>query len=109
MTVAKQTRVLKDVPVWITEHDDPSGLLPGSKDSSFVRSCNFSFGEMQNHGWTRTGVATITVELIDEKALIANKVESLNVQLRQVRADAEVRCNRILEQISKLQALEFTA
>lgn len=62
-----------------------------------------------SQGYPQVGIATITVELFDDKDIIASKVDSLQAQLQKERADSEVKCNRILDQISKLQALEYTA
>lgn len=52
-------------------------------------------------------MATVTLHVMaDEKDMVASKVAGLQKQLQKERADAEVKCNRILDQLSKLQALE---
>jgi hypothetical protein len=102
------TRTINDVGVWLTEYADPAGLR-SDDDVRFARTITFSTNDMRDCGWTRVGTATVTVELVDEKSVIESKVDSLQKQLQKERADSEVKCNRILEQISKLQALEYTA
>lgn len=69
-----------------------------------------SHGEyLKSQGYPQVGIATITVELFEDKAIVEQKVESLQAQLAKDRAESEVRQNRILEQISKLSALEYVA
>lgn len=108
-TTAATGRTVKNVGVWLTEYADPNGLKNSSTDSHFMRSISVSSHDMKSAGWTKVGTATISVELIPEKQMVTNKVDALNAQLQKERADSEVKCNRILEQISKLQALEYTA
>lgn len=103
-----QPRTVKGVNVWITEHTRPE-CLKSESDVTFMQTITLSTHDMRSCGWTKVGVASITVELIDEKKLIDSKVESLQAQLAKDRADSEVRQNAILLQISKLQALEFDA
>jgi hypothetical protein len=70
-----------------------------------------SFGEpdlnMEGCGWTRVGTAEMTVTLVDDRQIIDNKVASLRAQLQKNRADAHMREQEILHNISKLLALEF--
>lgn len=58
-------------------------------------------------GYTKVGRATITVEILDEKGIVGAKVQSLKAELQKTRADAEVKCNRLIDQIGKLEALEW--
>lgn len=62
----------------------------------------------REQGYPMVGIATVTVEIFDDKTILEGKVASLKAQLQKERADSEVRCNYILEKISKLQALEYT-
>lgn len=102
------TRTISDVPMWMTEYDRIENLSKDSSDHAFISNLHPSLSDMKSAGWTRVGVATITVELIDPRDLATNKIESLQAQLQKERADSEVRCNRFLDQISKLQAIEYT-
>ena len=60
-------------------------------------------------GWAEVGVATITITLHPRDELVAKELEGLNTQLQKVRAENQQRENAILDRISKLQALEYTA
>jgi hypothetical protein len=60
-------------------------------------------------GWVEVGMATITVTLYPREELVAKELDGLNAQLQKVRADNQQRENAILDRISKLQALEWTA
>ena len=58
-------------------------------------------------GWTLVGEATVTLELIDQDAIVSNKVESLRAELQQHRADAHVAQKHLEDQISKLLAISY--
>ena len=59
--------------------------------------------------WTEVGVAEITVTFHPRDIVVAKEIEGLNAQLEKVRAENHMRENAILDRISKLQALEYTA
>ena len=58
-------------------------------------------------GWTLAGEATITVHLVDQDALISNKVVALKKQLQQHRAESHKFETRLEDQISKLLAISY--
>ena len=58
-------------------------------------------------GWTLVGEATVTIEFIDQDAIICNKVESLRAELQQHRADSHVTQIRLEDQIAKLLAINY--
>lgn len=57
--------------------------------------------------YVKVGTAHVTIELLDAKEIQNEQLASLQAQLQKERADSQVRQNAILEQISKLQALEW--
>jgi hypothetical protein len=59
--------------------------------------------------YTLIGTATVTIELHTEDQILASQLDALKAQLQAVRAENQRRENAILDQISKLQALTFTA
>lgn len=63
--------------------------------------------DMTEHGWIKVGTAHITVELLDPKDIQNEQLAALQAQLQKERADSQMRQNAILDQISKLQALEW--
>ena len=62
---------------------------------------------LEGMGYVRMGNCTVTIELESQDAIVQAQIDALNKQLQQVRADAHVAENAILEKISKLQALTF--
>ena len=58
-------------------------------------------------GWTLVGEATVTLEFIDQDAIIGNKVESLRAELQQHRADSHVTQKHLEDQIAKLLAISY--
>lgn len=62
---------------------------------------------MSDSGWTKVGIAHITIELLDIKDIQHEQLAALQAQLQKERADSQVRQNAILEQISKLTAIEY--
>lgn len=62
----------------------------------------------EQQGYSLIGTATITVELHTEDQLMAAKLAALKEQLQAVRAENQQRENAILDQISKLQAINYT-
>lgn len=106
------TRTIKNVPVWLTSYSSPDALN-SQEDQGVVgaTALHFPWRDDQSgpEGWTRCGVATITYEFCGLDELAANKVVALKAELEKDRAESEVRQNRILDQISKLQALEYMA
>ena len=57
--------------------------------------------------WVKVGAAQITIELLDVKDIQSKQLAVLQAKLQKERADSQVRQNAILDQISKLQALEW--
>lgn len=53
------------------------------------------------------GDADVVVTVRSQKEIVQGQLDSLNAALKQERADSQVRQNLILEQISKLQAIEY--
>lgn len=71
------------------------------------RAISPAFTDMTEQGWIKVGTAHITVELLDPKDIQNEQLAALQAQLQKERADSQMRQNAILEQISKLQALEW--
>lgn len=106
---ATTARTIKNVGVWLTEYASPNGLKSEASDSYFMQTVSISAHDMKSAGWTKVGTATVTVDLITEKKMVENKIDALHAQLQKDRADSELRHNALLEKISKLQAIEYSA
>ena len=84
-------------------------ISEGNKDK-VVDAISYSNHDMSNsEDWVEVGIAEITVTFYPRDAVVAKELEGLNTQLQKVRAENHMRENAILDRISKLQALEFTA
>jgi hypothetical protein len=55
--------------------------------------------------YVKVGRARITVELIDERAIVDNKVEALKEEKREVLATAQAKATQIEKQIQSLLAI----
>jgi hypothetical protein len=66
-------------------------------------------GYYEREGYAHIGTATVTIELHSEDKILQSQIAALKAQLEAVRADAQVKENAILLQISKLQAITFEA
>jgi hypothetical protein len=63
----------------------------------------------EREGYAHIGTATVTLEIHSEDKILKAQITALKAQLEAVRADAQVKENAILLQISKLQAITFEA
>lgn len=100
--------------VWTTSHwRNIEHILHTVKEgeldeaASMLTYVNHDMSETE--GWAEVGVATITVTFHPRDEIVAKELEGLNTQLQKVRAENHMRENAILDRISKLQALEYTA
>lgn len=62
---------------------------------------------MAAHGYSVIGTATLVVDLYDPKTAHAAKITALQVQLQAVRTESLRQETAILDQISKLQAIDY--
>lgn len=102
----KTTTVTAAMKAWLPSHSftSPTDLLAGKIDGLF-----YSNADMASSGWTEVGSASITLELIDTRAMIDNKVEALKQEGAAIRAEAYQKTMRIDEQIRNLLAISYDA
>lgn len=92
---------------WISEYNSctpeqlrtPEGATTLHYSNTDLSSCNFSYA----------GAATITLDVLGERALIDSKVESLREQAANIRAEATAKVTRIEGQIQQLLCIENSA
>lgn len=95
--------------VWLTEYTwiGPKELaeLDGGR---LVTDLTYSNHDMSTSGWTKVGVAHITIDLIQGDELISSKVGALSAKKLRVLADAEREATAIEGEIQKLLAITYT-
>ena len=57
--------------------------------------------------WVKVGKATITIEFFDTDVVVQDKLEILNKQLAEARAEAQEKINFIQDQINNLTAIAY--
>jgi hypothetical protein len=66
---------------------------------------NENFGGM---GYSKIGVATITIELLEQSEMFENKLEALKRDLVTVKAAAQAKVQEIEEKIQNLMAISYS-
>lgn len=101
-------KITATIPAWIT----PGGTMPNADTkaenaiSTFYYWQPFSDGNGPN-GWTKVGMADITVTLDDMGEITKSQINVLKEAKKRVQAEAQQRINAIDDQISKLSCLEY--
>jgi hypothetical protein len=85
-------------------------MMAEGNNNMAIDAMSFCNHDMSNsEDWVEVGAAEITVTFFHKDEIVAKELEGLSAQLQKVRAENHMRENAILERISKLQALEYTA
>ncbi|WP_455387397.1 hypothetical protein [Petrachloros mirabilis] len=85
-------------------HAQPDPYVPGGVQyQAATHDMSEFWGPVIFHGYV-----DVPVDPVTPADLIPGQVAILRKEQQAIRADAEVKANRIEEQISKLQAMEFT-
>lgn len=100
--------------VWTTSKwqniDVINHQISEGKNNEAISAMGYTDHDMSDSaGWSEVGTAEITVTFFPIDAIVAKELDGLKTQLQKVRAENQERENAILDQISKLQALEYTA
>lgn len=64
--------------------------------------------DMSTHGFTKIGTATIEFDLIDRSEMIENKVVALQAEMQTIKADAQVKVQKLEDQLQSLLAIEVS-
>lgn len=95
-----------ETKAWISEYNS---VTPKELQTvAGVASLHYSRTDLSEHGYTLAGTAKVTIDVIDEHALIQNKVESLRQQAVTIRAEATAKCTRIEGMIQQLLCIEHS-
>jgi hypothetical protein len=84
-------------------------VAAGRLDEAVAEMAYINHDMSDNEGWAEVGIAEITVTLYPRDVVVEKELSGLKQQLEKVRAENHMRENAILDRISKLTALEFTA
>lgn len=97
------------INVFLTEYPSigPNDMIEGN-DAKVIRGLQFSPLDMTSAGWSKVGTAEVTVTIVSNDEIVANKVDALRKQQQTVRAEAEAKSQRIEEQIQSLLAITYT-
>jgi len=90
---------------YLSKYRDIADVANGECLPQIIAGNESSYYEQQ--GYSLIGTATVTVELHTEDQIMAAKLAALKEQLQAVRAENQQRENAILDQISKLQAIDY--
>jgi len=94
---------------WLTKHSrlSPEEIVNATGEQ-LVDSVSFTNLDMASNGYTKIGTATIEFDLINRDQLIDNKIVSLRAELQGVKADAQVKVQRLEDQLQSLLAIEVS-
>lgn len=104
------TTITATLPAWLTTASDAQRFLrdvTDRKERAAVSQLYFCGGDMSkgDNPWTLVGQAFISVELLPADAMLASQLKSLQAELDAARAEWLTKQQKIMEQITKLQAL----
>jgi len=93
--------------VWISEYSKHDGTTLQEIDSIDGVAFFRVGADMRKHGYTHVGEADVTVTIASADAITNSKVSSLRAELEKDRADSQMRQNRLIDKINKLEALTY--
>jgi hypothetical protein len=94
---------------WLSKHSrlSPEQILSATGEQ-LVEDISFTELDMSTHGYTKVGTATIEFDLIDRNDMIQNKVAALQAEMQIVKADAQVKVQKLEDQLQSLLAIEVS-
>lgn len=105
-------KITATVGAYLPDHNSPVQVLDAlgdpAKHARLVGSTLFYAAHDMSKTWMRVGDAEITLTLAPRDEQVAAAVKALQGQLAKERAESMQRQQAILDQLSKVQALECT-
>ena len=89
---------------WLGSYQGPEDLI-GKEPDKVIGRLNYSSYDMTDNGWSRVGIATVTIEIPDDKTLIDNKAESIKAQIKKVKADSQNAITLLTDKLNQLLAI----
>lgn len=109
MSAASQPRLITGkTTAWLSSFQGPQDLISNDPDKLIAR-LYFASHDMSTSGWSKVGVATVTLEIPDEKTLIDNKAESIKAEIKKVKAAAQNAITQLTEKLNQLLAISNEA
>lgn len=99
-------KITFETKAWISEYN--SATPDELQTSKGAASLYYSPSGLGDSG-TFAGNAVITLDLLDHRTLVDNKIEALREQAAGIRAEATQKCTRIEGQIQQLLCIENSA
>jgi hypothetical protein len=73
-----------------------------------LKATAFTDTDMSAVGWVKIGTATVEFDLISRNEMIDNKVVALQAEMQIVKADAQVKVQKLEDQLQSLLAIEVS-
>lgn len=87
-----------------SEWESVERMLNGEK-MPYVTEHNREVGGTHTKDWVKLGTVRVIVEFDDKETIVSNQLEALKAQLHTVRAENQLRENKVIDQIKNLQAI----
>lgn len=110
--MSESIKITATLPAWLPPFNSVNALFAAIREEDNVRALNmatFTTYGMADSGYVHIGDAEITLTLKPRDAVVAAQVAALQQELQNERAESMRKQQAILDKISKLSALEFTA
>jgi hypothetical protein len=102
-------KITTTTTVWITPQCRLSSeQILNPTGEQLVNAAAFTNTDISSVGYTKIGTASIEFDLIDRDELIKNKADALRAELQGVKADAQVKVQKLEDQLQRLLAIEVT-
>jgi len=101
------------VDAWLSQYQNPAHLLdPKTSPDRVVAMITCVRRDSdpkawQRDGYTLVGTAEVTLHLVDERAVVENKVTSLRAEKERTLAEAHAKAVELEGQIQKLLAISY--
>ena len=99
-----------NISVWLSDPAYKGQQLKDALDrgdhDAAVDAFNISAADMSEYGWARAGTAQVTVDLLDDSAILAGTIASLRAQRKKILAEAHASATKIDGEIQSLLAIE---
>ena len=94
---------------WLSKHSrlSPEQIAIATGEQ-LVEDVSFTELNMATQGYTKIGTATIEFDLIDRNEIIDNKVAALRAELQGVKAEAQIKVQKLEDQLQSLLAIEVS-